>query len=257
MHLRFPSEYSWGLYQFSISVLYPSRWNAVLVELSRIQVLPGERLLLRDIDWTEFETILLDLGDRRTSRIAYYQGLLEVMAPSPEQESYQDCLGDGVKILLIEWEIMAYPLGSTTLSKRSLGTGIEPDQCFYITNAIAVQGRKRLDLEVDPPPDLAIEIDVTSRTHLEIYAALGVQEVWRFSQSQLKINQLQNGAYQVCPESQFFPGRELASQITNFIQQAQTDSWNAAYKTFRAWAIANRPPSQPAPSSDAPTERKV
>jgi Uma2 family endonuclease len=213
----------------------------MLVEISRIQVLPGERLRLRDVDWAEFESILVDLGDRRQSRVAYHQGVLEVMAPSPEHESTKDFVSDVVKILLIEWDITAYSLGSTTFTKQSMATGIEPDQCFYINNAAAIQGRDRLNLEVDPPPDLAIEIDVTSRTHLDIYTTLGVKEVWRFRKNKLEINQLRNGVYVVTSESQFFPGIDLATQISRFMQQARTESWNVAYKAFRDWAIAHRP----------------
>jgi Uma2 family endonuclease len=213
----------------------------MLVEISRIQVLPGERLRLRDVDWAEFESILADLGDHRLSRVAYHQGVLEVMSPSPEHESTKDSISDVVKILLIEWDITAYSLGSTTFTKRSMATGIEPDQCFYINNAAAIQGRDRLNLEVDPPPDLAIEIDVTSRTHLDIYTTLGVKEVWRFRKNKLEINQLRNGVYVVTSESQFFPGIDLATQISRFMQQARTESWNVAYKAFRDWAIAHRP----------------
>jgi Uma2 family endonuclease len=214
----------------------------MLVEINRIQVLPGERLRLRDVSWAEFEAILADLGDQRQSRVAYHQGVLEVMAPSPEHESSKDFVSDVVKILLIEWDITAYPLGSTTFTKRSMASGVEPDQCFYINNAATVQGRDRLDLDDrDLPPDLAIEIDVTSRTHLDIYTTLGVREVWRFRQTKLEINQLRNGVYVVITESQFFPGIDLAAQISRFMQQARTESWNAAYKGFRDWAIANRP----------------
>ncbi len=145
-------------------------------------------------------------------------------------------VNDVVKIFLIEWDILAKPLGS-----KKIG-GIEPDQCFYINNVATVQGCDRLNLDDrDLPPDLAIEIDVTSRTHLDIYTTLGVKEVWRFRKTKLEINQLRNGVYVVTPESQFFPGIDLAAQISRFIQQARTESWNAAYKAFRNWAIANRP----------------
>jgi Uma2 family endonuclease len=140
-------------------------------------------------------------------------------------------VSDVVKILLIEWDILAKPLGSRKIA------GIEPAQCFYINHSTIVQG----DDDRDLPPDLAIEIDVTSRTHLDIYTTLGVKEVWRFRKSKLEINQLRNGVYVITPESQFFPGIDLAAQISQFIQQARTESWNKAYKAFREWAIANRP----------------
>jgi Uma2 family endonuclease len=213
----------------------------MLVELNRIVVPPGERLLLRDVDWAELENILVALGEHRSSRIAYHKGTLEIMSPLPEHELSKDFVTDMVKILLIEWDIIAYPLGSTTFKKQAMEAGIEPDQCFYINNAAAVQGKKRLDMDIDPPPDLAIEIDVTSRTHPEIYAKLGVRELWRLRREQLEINHLQNGVYVVATESQFFPGVPLPERVAIFFEQARHESWNAAYKSFRDWARLNAP----------------
>jgi hypothetical protein len=145
--------------------------------------------------------------------------------------SVQGCASDVLKILAIEWDVPVHPLGLREI------TGIKPSQCFRFDCSATVPRQDDLDL----PPDLAIEIDVTSRTHLDIYTTLGVKEVWRFRKTQLEINQLRNGVYVVTPESQFFPGIDLAAQISQFIQQARTESWNKAYKAFRDWAIANRP----------------
>jgi Uma2 family endonuclease len=145
----------------------------MLLELRRLEVPPGQRLLLQDVTWQEFGTILEELGDRRSARLAHDKGTLEIMMPLPEHEDDQEIVGDLIKALLEELEIEFRSLGSTTF-KKSQTQGLEPDQCFYIQNEGAIRGKKRIDLSVDPPPDLAIEIDVTSRTHPSIYEALGV-----------------------------------------------------------------------------------
>ncbi|HBY78532.1 MAG TPA: hypothetical protein DEG47_16345, partial [Cyanobacteria bacterium UBA11148] len=152
----------------------------MLLELKRITVPPGQRVLLSDISWQEFETILEDLGEHRASRVVYDNGILEIMTPLPEHETGKVLIGDLVKALLEEMDIEFWSLGSTTFKNQEMLKGIEPDDCFYIQNEAAVRGKNTLDLTVDPPPDLALEIDVTSRTNSSVYEALGVPELWRF-----------------------------------------------------------------------------
>ena len=123
----------------------------MLLELKRITVPPGQRILLHDISWQEFESILEDLGEHRSSRIAYDNGILEIMTPLPEHEVSKSLIGDFVKILLEELDIDFWCLGSTTFKNQAMFKGIEPDDCFYIKNEAAVRGKDRLDLTVDPP----------------------------------------------------------------------------------------------------------
>lgn len=207
----------------------------MLLELRRLTVPPGDRLLLRDVTWDEFEQILAELGDRRSSRIAYHQGVLELMTPLPEHESAKEIISDLVKALLEELDQEFWPLGSTTFKRKCMIEEIEPDQCFYIQNEARVRGLDRIDLDVDPPPDLAIEIDVTSRTHPEIYAQLGVPELWRFEKGTLKIYALQNGAYQLVSQSLIFPGFYLAEAIPKYLKQSKLDGRNRTLKVFRQW----------------------
>ena len=141
----------------------------MLLELKRITVPPGQRVLLSDVSWQEFEAILEDLGEHRASRVAYDNGILEIMTPLPEHETNKELVSDLVKALLEELDIEFCSLGSTTFKNQEMLKGIELDNCFYIQNEAAVRGKNRLDLTVDPPPDLALEIDVTSRTHPSIY----------------------------------------------------------------------------------------
>jgi Uma2 family endonuclease len=212
----------------------------MLLELRRFEIPPGQRLLLHHVTWEEFERILEDLGDHRGTRIAYDQGPLEMMMPLPKHEIGKEIIGDLVKTLLEELDIEFSSLGSTTFKDQAMAQGIEPDQCFYIQNEVAIRGKDRLDLTIDPPPDLALEIDVTSRTHPSIYQKLQVPELWRFEQGQLQINVLRldlvgSGQYVVVNESPNFPGLPLVEVIPNYLRQAKTESQNKALRAFRQW----------------------
>jgi Uma2 family endonuclease len=207
----------------------------MLLELKRITVPPGQRVLLSGVSWQEFEAILEDLGDRRASRVAYDNGILEIMTPLPEHETNKELVSDLVKALLEELDLEFLTLGSTTFKNEEMDKGIEPDNCFYIQNEAAVRGKNRLDLTVDPPPDLALEIDVTSRTHLSIYEALGVHELWRFENGKLQINVLQEGKYIKCEYSPKFPSLPLIEVIPQYLSQCRTIGRNKTMKAFRAW----------------------
>lgn len=204
----------------------------MLLELRRINVPPGQRVILQDVTWQEFETILDELGDDRGSRLAYDQGLLEIMVPLPEHEDDKEIIGDLIKALLEELDIEFRSLGSTTF-KKSTVQGLEPDQCFYIQNERAIRGKKRIDLRVDPPPDLAIEIDVTSRTHTSLYEALLVPELWRFDQGNLQINVLEFGKYKEVLESPNFPGLDLRQMIPHYLGESKILGRNKVLKAFR------------------------
>ncbi|MBF2004207.1 MAG: Uma2 family endonuclease [Chlorogloeopsis fritschii C42_A2020_084] len=207
----------------------------MLLELKRIQVPPGQRVLLQDVNWQEFETILADLGEHRATRIAYDRGILEIMTPLPEREYDKEIIGDLLKALLEELNIEFISLGSTTFKNQAMAQGIEPDQCFYIKNEARIRGKKRLDLTVDPPPDLALEVDVTSRTHPNIYEALKVPELWRFDKGKLQINLLQDGRYVESHESLNFPNFPLIQVIPQYLEQSRTAGRNATLKAFRLW----------------------
>ena len=207
----------------------------MLLELKRLTVPPGQRVLLQDVSWQEFETILEELGEHRSARLAYDRGTLEIMTPLPEHEASKEIIGDLVKALLEELDIDFWTLGSTTFKNEAMTQGIEPDQCFYIQNEAAVRGKARLDLAVDPPPDLALEIDVTSRTHPSIYEALGVPELWRFEKGNLQINVLRDSKYVNSVHSQNFPDLLLTEVIPNYVKRSKTMGRNATMRAFRAW----------------------
>ncbi|MBD2692170.1 Uma2 family endonuclease [Anabaena catenula] len=207
----------------------------MLLELKRIHVPPGQRVLLEDVTWTELEAILEELGEHRAARIAYDRGMLEIMAPLPEHEDDKEIISDLVKALLEELDIEFRCLGSTTFKNQFMEKGIEPDQCFYIKNEALIRGKKRLDLTIDPPPDLALEIDITSRTHTNIHQALQVPELWRFENGKLQINLLEDGNYVESQSSLNFPGLPLIEVIPRFLEKSKTAGRNATIKSFRNW----------------------
>ena len=207
----------------------------MLLEIERIYVPPGQRVLFADITWQEFETILAELGEHRSSKIAYYNQLLEIMTPLPEHESDKEIISDLIKDLLEGLDIEFYSLGSTTFKNPDMTGGIEPDNCFYLQNEAKVRGKKRIDLAVDPPPDLALEIDVTSRTHPDIYATLGVPELWRFEKGELQINVLQGQTYVEVEFSPTFPDLPLKETIPQYLQQVNLRGRNRTMRAFRAW----------------------
>jgi len=207
----------------------------MLLELKRIHVPPGQRVILENVTWKELETIIEELGEHRAARIAYDRGILEIMSPLPEHEFDKEIISDLVKALLEQLDVEFISLGSTTFKNQFMAQGIEPDQCFYIKNEAVIRGKKRLDLTIDPPPDLALEIDITSRTHLNIYQGLKVPELWRFENGILQINILQDGVYVQSKSSLNFPNLSLIEVIPQYLEKSRTIGRNATLKAFRNW----------------------
>jgi len=207
----------------------------VQLQMNQMTVSPGGKVVLHDINWLTLETILKEWGENRSSRIAYNRGILEIVTPLPEHEINKNYITNFVEILLEELNIEFCPLGSITFKKESMQQGIEPDNCFYIQHEAVIRGKKRIDLNIDPPPDLALEIEVTSRSYPEIYAALGVPELWQFKQDQLSICLLQEGTYQSSVKSRIFPQFDLIDAIPKFLSQCKTQGRNRTMKAFRHW----------------------
>ena len=207
----------------------------MLLELNQLIVKPGHQLLIKDISWPAYKRILTELGDHRNYKIGYSQGVLEIMAPLPEHEVAKVIIGDLVKALLEELDLEFWSLGSTTFDRENMDAGVEPDDCFYIQNEARVRGKDRINLETDPPPDLAIEIDITSRTRFNNYQALRVPELWRWNGSKLEINVLVDGKYVESNTSAIFPNLPIYQAIPKYLLLSKTNGRNATMKVFRAW----------------------
>ncbi len=210
----------------------------MLLELRKLSVPPGHQLLLKDLSWQEFEEILEELGASRAARLSYSNGILEIMTPLMGHETAKVLIGDLVKILLDEMGIDYEPTGSTTFKNQQMDQGVEPDESFYIENCEAVRGRQRVNLEVDPPPDLAIEIDLTSRTRFNNYQLLGVPELWRYDGKRLQINLLQDGEYIESQTSPTFLGLPLSEKILQVLEQSKTVNRGDLLREFRQWVRA-------------------
>lgn len=207
----------------------------ITLQLRQIDVPEGQRLLLHNISWPEFEQILEELGEKRASRIAYSNGTLEIRMPLPEHEVNKEIIGDMVKILLDELDMDRECFGSTTFKRQDMAHGIEPDNCFYIQNHALMVGKSRLDLTVDPPPDLAIEIDLTSKTQLSAYEALKVPELWCYAERNLQINVLRDGRYTRVETSPTFPNLPVIAEITKIVDLSRSMGASAALRAFRQW----------------------
>ncbi|NJM74109.1 MAG: Uma2 family endonuclease [Scytonema sp. RU_4_4] len=211
----------------------------MLLELRQLRIQPGQQLLLEDVSWQQFENILAELGEHRAARLSYSHGFLEIMVPLPEHEKAKEIIGDLVKILLEARQIAFESLGSTTLKNERMTQAVEPDACFYIQNQAAVIGKNRLDMSVDPPPDLAIEIDLTSRTQLDNYQILGVPELWRYGKQGLQINVLQSRKYVDSDFSPTFPDTPIIELVNQYVQQSQVSGRTQAIQALRNWVRDN------------------
>jgi Uma2 family endonuclease len=198
--------------------------------------LAEQRTLLENISWSTFETLLKEIGGRRGYRIAYDNGMLEIMSPLYEHENPKIRSDRFIFILAEELGIEIKSAGSMTLKRERAKKGIEPDNCYYIQNEPAVRDREELDLETAPPPDLAIEIDITNSSinKLAIYSALGVPELWLYNGRVLKFYQLVETEYIERDFSIAFPFVS-AAEMAGFFTRNQTMGEMALLKSFRTW----------------------
>lgn len=198
----------------------------------------GQYLRLSGIDWQTYSRLLRIFAERRAIRLTYDRGELEIMSPLLKHDDDGRVLGTLVFVLTEELGLPLKHGGSTTLRRRLKQRGIEADECFWIANAHRMAGRRRLDLRVDPPPDLAIEVDLTrsSLDRLSIYAALKVPEVWRLTGDTLRFHVLgTGGAYKTAKRSQAFP-QVAPAHLLSFLQLArQAGNENVVIRQFREW----------------------
>ena len=192
------------------------------------------RIVIPNVPWGLFES--LGALDCAGTRFAYDKGMLEIMSPSIEHEWYHRALGRMVETLTEELEIPILSAGSTTLKLQLKKRGLEPDECFYLTHELQMRGKRELDLTVDPPPDLAVEVDVSrsSIDKLSIYADLGVPELWFYDGESLVVRRLQNGVYVERGVSDSFPFLDL-KEIERFIGRVAQLGETAWIRSFRNW----------------------
>jgi len=200
-----------------------------------IEHLPdGSTLIVSGVSWEEYEDLLDDLADQPAVRVSYDEGTLEIMSPLPEHERYREFISDIVRVFAEEKNLRLEKLGSTTWKRRQLRKGAEADTCFYVTNAHRIEGKLDIDLAVDPPPDVVVEIDTTNRSQRKfaIYAALHVPEIWRYDGKQVEMYILQNDSYARTDTSSFLIALS-ASLLTEFLEIAKTQGQTQSLRLFR------------------------
>ncbi|SKB12298.1 conserved hypothetical protein [Planktothrix sp. PCC 11201] len=197
----------------------------------------ADRVVLYNISWQQFENLLIDLGQTRATRIAYDNGTFEIMTPLPEHEYYKEAIGISIQDIAEELNINYESYGSTTWKREARLAGIEPDNCFYFQNEAKIRGRLELNLNQDPPPDLALEIDMTHKSlnRFPIYARLGIPEIWCYDSGELKIYQLQQETYREVETSSVFPILRV-QEIPTIIEQYRLDGKLAVRRAIRNWA---------------------
>ncbi len=197
--------------------------------------LAEKRVVLHQVSWQSYEKILDAMGDSHSARLTYHKGTLEIVAPLEAHENSGSLLGQVIEILTEELNLNLKSMGSTTLKRPEIKIGGEPDKCYYIAHEPLVRGRV-VDLTIDPPPDLIVEVDIT---HTDInknalYAEMGVDEFWQYNGKTLTIYQLQDGEYQEVSTSPTFSWVEK-ERLYQFLKDCAQQGETQAKRIFRAW----------------------
>ncbi len=196
----------------------------------------GTTLSWPGFDWQGFETLAAQLGDRRDVRLSYYQGKVEIAMPSPEHEEYVDLIQDLTRLLVRELGLRLESRGTALLKRALSETGAQPDGCFYIQHAAQIIGKRTLDLSVDPPPDIIVEVDLSSHSlgKFPIYAALNIPEIWRYDGTLFEIYHLNAQGYLPAPASRAFP-LLTATVMTELLTQSKQTGQDETLTAFQAW----------------------
>lgn len=192
------------------------------------------RFILEGVSWAYYEQTLAELGGQRV-RVTYDRGKMEFMSPSMRHERVKTIIGRLIEIYALEMDIRILPVGSVTCRRKDLDRGLEPDECYYVLHSPA--NVDELDLATDPPPDLAIEVDITSWSidRQPIYGALGVPEIWRFDgQAMSPLHRQSDGSYKIAKRSLVFPRLAIA-ELNGFLNLALTGDQHDAMKAFQNW----------------------
>jgi Uma2 family endonuclease len=179
----------------------------------------------------EYEQLVERMGDRAAIRMRFRNNQIQLMAPLPEHGNQTNVLADLIKSILRFQARDWHGFGVITL-RRSGVPGVEPDACFYIQNYREILGKRQLDLEVDPPPDLAIEVDLTSITDIHDYIPFAVPEVWIYQRQHLRIYRFEQGQYAEQQTSQIFPAIAVQTLIPQFVERAWAIGSSAALREF-------------------------
>jgi Uma2 family endonuclease len=200
------------------------------------------QVVLRNVSWETYEKLLQDLSDCSVPHLTYDHGDLEIVSPTRQHEEFNRTIHSVVETFAVEPNIRIRLLGSTTFKRSDLKQGFEPDSCFYLGSADRIRGKEKIDASDDPPPDLVVEIDVTSSSipRMPIYAHFGVPEVWQYDGVSFRMWKLKRNAYISLDRSLALP--KLTPQLLeDFLSKSREWKDHPRFIRFiRDWLAANR-----------------
>ncbi|MFS8804061.1 Uma2 family endonuclease [Synechococcus sp. R55.6] len=216
---------------------HPTSEAAPTSEGSPKPLLGEERVILHPIGWKTFEQLLAEVGENRSTRFHYWRERLEIMSPLAPHEGSNRFLESLIVAVAEEWNLNLRQLGSWTMRRPDLQMSAEPDSCYYIQNEPLVRHKEEIDLASDPPPDLVVEVDITSpsQRRFPIYAQLGVPEIWQYNGRTLQYFRRQGDTYCPVVESLSFPGLP-ASILQEFLEKRLILGEIPTLRQFREWA---------------------
>lgn len=192
------------------------------------------RIVLENVSWEIFVALA---DERRGSvpRLSYNEGVLEMMSPKRKHENISCLLGRMIEAYSEIRGIEILSVASVTVKRSDLKKAYEADESYYVTNIDKVLAKEELDFEVDPPPDLVIEVELTASAidKLELFAAMQVREVWRHDGTSVQIYRLSNGRYDCIAESTELPGlsSDLINRYLDQRLQAGETTWIRAFRS--------------------------
>jgi Uma2 family endonuclease len=217
--------------------------SALAGRLDAIDRLPGgSTLVIDDLSWDDYERVVDQLAERHV-RVAYDRGRLEITTLSPEHEFYARTIDLLVRAYAEPRHVPVESYGSTTWKRPSLQRGVEPESCYYVASAARIVNKQaHVDLESDPPPDIVVEVDITSDSldKFGIYAALGVPEVWVYRYTEMRFHELDGQSYREIAVSRFLPGL-TPSMLALALAHSKTEGQTAALRAFRQQHGAENP----------------
>jgi Uma2 family endonuclease len=205
--------------------------------MTAVQTALQQNVILYDVSWESYRRLNEEHGPHGGTRFTFDEGTMQIMVMGYEHERLNRNLAMLVEVFAEEHGLDIEPAGSNTFQREDLHKGFEPDSCFYLRHPEAIRGKKRINLAVDPAPDLVIEIDITSYSlnRLPIFAAVGVPEVWRYEADALKIYRLSDGSYTQQEQSSELPG-VTAEALSRLIDASQIHKRTDWLRQVRAWA---------------------
>lgn len=205
--------------------------------MATVETMPAvQHSVLHGVAWHTYRE-LRESPDNEHVRMTYDRGVLEIMSPSIFHERVAEVLGLLIAAWMDELDLDSVSCGTLTCKREDLEKGFEPDKCYYVQHEPVMWDKTDLDLAVDPPPDLAVEIDMTrsSVNKMEIYAAFGVPELWQFNGRKLRVSTLEaDGQYRQRMSSICLPRFPLA-EVETILQEVGKVRDRRLVRRFRDW----------------------